>query len=44
MSTPEERIRQVVAEEVAIAAYNPEWSRLFREEKEQMARLSTPGS
>ena len=33
METPEQRIQRVVSEEVAISAYNPDWPRLFLQEK-----------
>ena len=36
METPEQRIQRVVREEVAIAPYDPEWPKLFREEKEHL--------
>ena len=36
METPEEQIRRVTREEVAIAPYDPRWPELFRQEKEHL--------
>ena len=36
METLEQRIQRVVREEVAIAPYDPEWPKLFRQEKEHL--------
>lgn len=36
METPEERIRRVLRDEVAIAAYDPGWPEAFRREKEHL--------
>ena len=36
METPEKRIQRVVREEIAIAPYNPDWPKLFLQEKEHL--------
>lgn len=36
METLEEKIKRVVSEDVAIAAYDPQWPELFRQEKQHL--------
>jgi GrpB-like predicted nucleotidyltransferase (UPF0157 family) len=36
METLEEKVARVVKEEVAVVAYDPDWTRLFEEEKEHL--------
>jgi GrpB-like predicted nucleotidyltransferase (UPF0157 family) len=36
VETPEQKIRRVLREEVAIASYDPQWPELFRQEREHL--------
>ncbi len=42
METPEEKVARVVKEEVAVAPYDPNWPRLFEEEKQHLLRCLPP--
>ncbi len=42
METLEEKMTRVVKEEVAIAPYDPDWPRLFEEEKQHLLRCLPP--